>query len=277
MTDEILREKAILFVNNASLKDVDPLALADDVKITPLLYEVKGGVFAFAHSTILEYLAAEVLKSRGDRDKIITRAYFDPVLVEREVLPMMLGLLDDPAATFQMIKELPDSLTFTNIRLRARALGYKARLAKSEVAELFEVLLAAVKLKKPRESAFLKALAPSFSVDDAGISRFFVEELMKTADEAEGGIWQTRAIEAIKLLGTTDSLLFAVNAVNAGRFRFMRADAIDILGEIGDHEQVGRLLLYLDDDDDFYLGGRAVSKSVKFSPTTEHIFLTHQT
>lgn len=257
LTDEMLREKAVAFINDKSSKGIDPLALADDIKITPLLYEVKNGVYAFTHSIIQEYLAAEVLKTRADCDEIITRAYFDSMLVEREVLPMTLGLLDDPAPIFQTIKKLPESLTFTNVRLRARTLGYNSRISDSEISELLKVLLTAVKIERASESAFLKFIAPSFSVDDVQVSRSLVMKLIKIAVEAAGGGLETRAIEAIKLIGTSDSLSFAANAILAAPTRFMKADAIDILGEFSTQEHIKKLLLHLDDDNDPYLSERA--------------------
>lgn len=252
LTDEMLNEKAIEFVEKFSLINVDPLALADDIKITPLLYEIKSGLYSFAHSTIQEYLAAEILKGRSDRDKIIFRIYFDPVLVEREVLPMMLGLLDDPMPIFRLIEQLPDTLTFTNVRLRARALGYDAHVSKNDISELFEFLLDAIQI----ESAFWKALAPSFSVDNDEVSRFFVEKLMRISEEDNGGELETRAIEAIRLLGTSASLAFAADAIVNGQKRFTKIDSLSILNDVGNQKHVNHLLLNLYDKDP-YLNGRA--------------------
>src|SRR5439155_22002149 len=72
--------------------EINPYLLPVDAKAPPLLREVGADVYAFGHLTIQEYLAALVLSRRGDREKVLCRAYFDPTLSEMEVLAMTLGL-----------------------------------------------------------------------------------------------------------------------------------------------------------------------------------------
>jgi HEAT repeat protein/ABC-type iron transport system FetAB ATPase subunit len=121
--DELL-EQVKRFLKSEKRNEVEPRLLATDVKGTPLLREVGTDVFAFAHLTIQEYLAATALSRRDDCERIFCRAYFNSALASMEVLPMTMGLAQRPAALYATLEGLPESLIFMNLRLRARGLSY---------------------------------------------------------------------------------------------------------------------------------------------------------
>ncbi len=121
--DELL-EQVKRFLKSEKRNEVEPRLLATDVKGTPLLREVGTDVFAFAHLTIQEYLAATALSRRDDCERIFCRAYFNSALASMEVLPMTMALAHRPAALCATLEGLPESLNFMNLRLRARGLSY---------------------------------------------------------------------------------------------------------------------------------------------------------
>jgi len=123
-TGDDLVEQAKRFLNNEKRPEINPRLLAADVKGTPLLREVGTDVYAFAHLTIQEYLAAVVLSRRDDCEKVFCRAYFNSTLANMEVLPMTMGLGRGPAALYATLEGLPESWGFLNLRLRARGLSY---------------------------------------------------------------------------------------------------------------------------------------------------------
>jgi HEAT repeat protein len=123
-TGDDLVEQAKQFLNNEKRPEINPRLLAADVKGTPLLREVGTDVYAFAHLTIQEYLAAVVLSRRDDCEKVFCRAYFNSPLANMEVLPMTMGLARGSEALYATLEGLPESWGFLNLRLRARGLSY---------------------------------------------------------------------------------------------------------------------------------------------------------
>ncbi|MGH9839067.1 MAG: NACHT domain-containing protein [Blastocatellia bacterium] len=103
--------------------NVDPYELAADVIATPLLAEMEEDVWKFSHLTLQEYLAARTLATHPDCESIFVRACFHPLLVEMETLPMALGRVRNPDRLYETLEQLPESLDYKLLRLRARGLG----------------------------------------------------------------------------------------------------------------------------------------------------------
>lgn len=101
--------------------------LTDDIINTPLLRLASSNSYIFSHLTLQEFLAAKALSEHEDCEAIFYHAYFDTSLTELEVIPIFLGLSKNQAHFFQLLENqerFPESFTYTNIRLRARALAY---------------------------------------------------------------------------------------------------------------------------------------------------------
>jgi HEAT repeat protein len=138
--------------------------LAADVKATPLLREVYTDAWAFAHLTIQEYLAAMALVERKDCRQAFCQAYFDPILLETELLPMALGLLADEASPlYELLEKLPESLTLANFRLRLRGVGYGAKPAASFYDTVARRLAELISVRRTEETYYLDAVLDALS------------------------------------------------------------------------------------------------------------------
>ncbi|MGH9856081.1 MAG: hypothetical protein ACREBD_40115, partial [Blastocatellia bacterium] len=128
-TSEQLRAEAVTFARTLKEReghDIIPRNLAEDVKATALLRQVGADHYAFAHLTLQEYLAAWQLAKRHDAatcERIFCRAYFNPTLAEMEVLPITLGLVDEPDKLYGALEHLPESLDFKGLRVLIRGTG----------------------------------------------------------------------------------------------------------------------------------------------------------
>lgn len=128
-TSEHLRDEAIEFARMLKEREsitIHPRNLAEDVKATALLRQVGTDHYAFAHLTLQEYLAAWQLANRDNGDaceRIFCRAYFNLTLAEMEVLPMTLGLVDEPDKFYEALEQLPESLDVKGLRIRVRGLA----------------------------------------------------------------------------------------------------------------------------------------------------------
>jgi HEAT repeat protein/energy-coupling factor transporter ATP-binding protein EcfA2 len=143
--------------------DIKPQDFVADVKATALLREVAKGVWAFSHLTIQEYLAARVLARKSDFKQIFCRNYFNPTLVEMEALPMALGLLKEPDEIYWAIEQLPESLNFVGVRLRARGLTYGAAISHNQLVSLTDQLISFVSHNRIEETSYSDSVIRSFS------------------------------------------------------------------------------------------------------------------
>src|SRR6185436_20148017 len=126
--------------------------------------EVGADVYAFVHLTIHEYLAAVSLAKREDGEKTFFSAYFNTTLVELEALPMTLGLARDADTLYTMIEQMPESLTYAGLRLRARGLGYGTKINQQHLTGITDRLMAFIRGDKLEEIAFHSIIANCFSL-----------------------------------------------------------------------------------------------------------------
>src|SRR5204863_8897494 len=75
-SDDDILEKAIRLCR----QEIDPSHLVSDVIATRLLRVVGYRTYAFAHLTIQEYLAAEVLSEETEFERIFCQAVFNPTI-----------------------------------------------------------------------------------------------------------------------------------------------------------------------------------------------------
>lgn len=201
---EDLLDKAKAFVRSEGLRDVTPHTLADDAKATPLLREVGEDRYAFAHTTLQEYLAAKTLARHQDRERILCRAYFNPTMVEQEVLPMTLGQARLADELYEALERLPESLTMTNLRLRLRGLGYAADISQARFASLLDRTKQILMDPPEGEEPYLRVILKSLSFLTSRARQYLEEKIIPHLAE-----WSTidkmRASEALEVVGSEKS------------------------------------------------------------------------
>jgi HEAT repeat protein len=245
--DRVLQEKAKVFVERERLPNVNYIELANDVKASAMLREVGDDVYAFAHLVLHEYLAAEYLAVHPNAEKIFARAYFNPTLVEMEVLPMTLGLSPRPVAFYETLEALPESLLMTNFRLRVRGLNYIDDINHEKFKTLLDRI--AQLLHPPaQEEGFrvpvLKSLR--FLAEPA---RQYLEDKMIPLLSDWSSITKSKAAEALAIVGSEKSVLPLMKTLNpdAAKSNFFNSPTIGYSRHDEDTvHSVARALIRLD-------------------------------
>jgi HEAT repeat protein len=244
-TGELLLEKAKRFLEEARRPEVSPYLLSGDVKAMPLLREVGTNRYAFAHLTIHEYLAAEVLWKREDCTKIFCRGCFNPTLAEMEVLPMTLGLTNSPDSLYAAIEQLPESLTFANLRLRARGLAYAPNLTRERLGKLADDLVHFINMPLPEKTPYKDIVVRSFATVTGKASESIVGRVSKLLKSPDSDVrWDAAAL--LGQVGGTKAREALVEALKS-EHDDMRWGATAALERIGGEEAVKALLGALSD------------------------------
>lgn len=226
-SSEDILTKAKAFVRGEGLQNVSPYTLADDAKATALLREVSENDYAFAHSTIQEYLAAKTLARHQDCERIFCRAYFNAAQVAQEVLPMTLGLVREADALYEALEHLPESLTFTNLRLRVRGLCYAARISQEKFTKLLDrIVRILIKTPTQEEQSYRRVILNDlwFLTE---IARVYLEEKIIPFLADNSGFRKQHAAEALAILGSEQSFIPLVKALDP------RAEGLTISSYIG--------------------------------------------
>jgi HEAT repeat protein len=235
------------------LATVNPNLLAADATATPLLREAGTDAYAFAHLTLQEYLAAVGLMRRADAKETLCKAIFNPTLAAMEVLPMALGLAERPDELYAALEELPESLDFVNLRVRARGLDYVgATLPPARIDALAERFMQFLHQKIAEESPYRDAVMKSFFNAARRAQRALTDRLLAALRDTN---WYVRlyAAQALGRLGagTPDvvSGLLAALRDDDGGVRQRAAEALVKLGA-GTPDVTGGLLAALRDHDE---------------------------
>ncbi|MCI0488678.1 MAG: SIR2 family protein [Blastocatellia bacterium] len=248
-TGDVILKKAKRFIEEAKLRDVNPYLLAADVKATPLLREVGTDVYAFAHLTIQEYLAAVALSEREDCEKIFCRAYFNPTLAEMEALPMTLGLVSKPDALYTALERLPDSLTYTSLRLRARGLAYASKLSREHLTKLTDRLIEFVTGRSIEETHYTEVIARSFSAARSEHLDFIAGRVTPLLQSEDSNV-RRRAASALGQIGSEqylDALIKVLKPIYIG----MGKTGAVVLRQIGSKQAVDALIKALKDENNY--------------------------
>lgn len=286
---DLLKEKAKEFLAQERAS-YSPRDLADDALATALLREVRAETFAFTHLTLQEFLAArafatfyKVNESEGLR--LFCRAYHNTAIVELEVLPMMLGSLTNADQLYAEIERWPDSLSFANLRLRARGLGYGAKIKQQRLANLCEKFADTIVGRNTDEHPYRATIISSFAnirgaAEDTLIAS--LKNLLANRDpypyarmsvlEALAVIGSERAVDLLlQSFKDEDPVVQVDAAVRVGETRNecavetlvaalqsdnlpLRAHAARALGHIGSEKAVEPLRIALKDGESFVRG-----------------------
>jgi HEAT repeat protein len=245
--DEAILEKAKNYVRREGLSEINPIELTDDVKATALLREIGDDFYAFTHLTLHEYLAAKVLANHEDREKLFTLAYFNPSLVEMEVLPITLGLVNNAEHLYETLEQLSESLTYTNFRLQLRGLSYEARIENKRFLTITSRILNFMNEINLLESPYTESIIRSL-IGIKGVRAEKIVEQISPLLEYEGENICLRTVRALEQLGNekaVDSLIRALSNKNS----FVRQEAAWALGKIEDMRAFDSLIVALDDVD----------------------------
>jgi len=282
---ELLVEKARAFLRQERSSH-EARQLVDDALATPLIREVGVDTFAFAHLTLQEYLAASAFaafyqqrNTRFEAIKIFCRAYHNPLIIEMEILPMMLGAVDNADHLYAEIERWPESLTSTNLRLRGRGLAYGAKITAGCSEKLISLLIEAISQDSSLARAYREIVVKSFigvnqqtlALINSRVSSF---DDFNTAN-ALARLGSEKAIDVlISTLKSGDLDLQRIATNTLGQTGYpkvlrdllsllmhdnsdMRHNALDVLGEIGSETATKDVVNVLLNDPDWFVRSRA--------------------
>jgi HEAT repeat protein/energy-coupling factor transporter ATP-binding protein EcfA2 len=203
---DLLKEKAGKFLRKEHLS-YNPRDLADDALATSLLQEIGANNFSFAHLTLQEYLAARIFAAFHERNevealRVFCRAYHNPTIVEMEILPMVLGAIADADKLYAEIEGWPDSLTFANLRLRARGLSYGAKISQLRLVHHADSLFDLIIDKNYEYNILQEPVIRSFRGANQIITADFVAKITAHLDQSENEY--ASSAQTLRLLGVLD-------------------------------------------------------------------------
>ncbi len=242
-TGELLLEKVRLYLEKLKQPGgVVPNHFAIDVKNTSFLREVGNDIYAFAHLTIQEYLAASELSKRKDCAELFCRAYFDSTLVEMEVLPMTLGMVENPDAFYTMLEQLPESLNFANLRLRTRALAYTQNISDERMGKLVNRIVEFICERNIEESPYAKAVLRSISTVSGRALDLIINRLVSlmTPNNRHKDFYP-KVISALGRIGDERAVAVLRDELMNGDSA-LRVRSANALGKIGGRDAVRALL-----------------------------------
>lgn len=249
----LLKEKARAFLTQERLSH-HARGLADDVLATPLLREVGADTFAFTHLTLQEYLAASAFAAfhKGNKLeglKIFCRAYHNPITVELEVLPMILGAAVNADKFYAEIERWPESLTFANFRLRLRGLVYGARISNERFSKVTNRILEIILKRTSDESTYRDPIFRSLIGIKGQHAETVINRITPLLEDNDSDV-QLYAAMALRQIGSEKAVDALIKALREGD-SFVRSSASEALGEIGGEKAVDTLIRNLSSEHSF--------------------------
>jgi HEAT repeat protein len=246
-TSEVLLEKAKQFLERERRSEVSAYLLIADVKATPLLREIGSDVYAFAHLTIQEYLAAASLSRKDDCEDVFCRAYFNPTLAAMEVLPMTLGMVPKPASLYSALERLPDSFCFTNLRLAMRGLAYTMHTI-PQLSALTERLIEFAIRRNPEEEPYRSALLRNLSIANSLALEEITNRMASFLNDDNSVSERERTAFVLGSIGGDKAVETLLGSLQDGDAS-VRGAATFSLGRIGGERALAVVIEMLDDLD----------------------------
>lgn len=251
-SNDTLKDKAKKFLDRERVSH-SPRDLAHDALATSLLREVRAETFAFTHLTLQEFLAAQAFaafhkKHELEGLRIFCRAYHNTTIVELEVLPMMLGSLTNADRLYAEIERWPDSLTFANLRLRARGLGYGAKIKQHRLAKLCEKFADTVMARNPDEHPYRAMIINSFANIRGAAEESFIASLFNLLIIPDPYSYiRMSVVEALAIIGSERAVDFLLQFFNDD-VPIVQVDAAVRMGEIRNERAIEPLIAALQSD-----------------------------
>jgi HEAT repeat protein/nucleoside phosphorylase/energy-coupling factor transporter ATP-binding protein EcfA2 len=220
------------FVRQENLQ-ISPAHLVFDVCATPLLCEVENQRYAFAHLTIQEFLAAEELSKHKNDQKITLQAFFNWRLAEMEVLPMAIGLADEPNKFYELLSKTPESFDFIRLCLEGRSLGYHSKQIQSIYYRRWEEKIRNFSLEQAEpEFVFSEVVLNSFSGIENQHFRYLTSGLLIALRDKDREI-RRRATDALVFVGAASpDVIAALSEALRDQDSYVRRRAVDALASL---------------------------------------------
>lgn len=236
---DVLKEKARAFLayERVSYASRD---LVDDVLSTTLLREVGADIFAFTHLTLQEYFAARAFCTFYKRNELhalrtFCRAYHNLMIVELEVLPMIMGALAESSKLYQVLEQLPESLEFASLCVRARGLTYGAKVRSNQKTAIIKSFSSFLTFPEVDDAPYLDLVLSSFY----GVPE--VEDVLLETLKSEHMYDRARGIRALRQICTERAINGLYEALK-GKDRIVRQVAGRTLLSIGSERAIDCLL-----------------------------------
>jgi HEAT repeat protein/energy-coupling factor transporter ATP-binding protein EcfA2 len=240
---DLLKEEARRFLEQEG-ESYSPRALTNDALATPLLREVGADTFAFTHLTLQEYLAAQVFVSFSERNKsealrVFCRAYHDPTIAEMEVLPMALGALPSAETLYAELERWGESLTFANIRMRARGLAYSANIKQAQLSALVDRLFDFILGVNQDEEPYRDVIVNSFA--DTNFQAIRLIEAKALSSTNTGASDPLSVAAALARMGSVKAINSLISALK-DKSSYGKSTAIEALARTGSGKAVDALI-----------------------------------
>jgi HEAT repeat protein len=128
--------------------------------------------------------------------------------------------------------QLPDSLSYTNLRVRARSLAYASTIGQKHLIRLVEELHRFVLGSDPATRPYLQSVIRSFSSMSSEPRTLITNHLSKLLGHRSGSV-RMRVAMALGRLGDKQAIKSLANSLK-DKDRYVRREVTSALGQIGD-------------------------------------------
>jgi hypothetical protein len=164
-----------------------------------------------------------------------------------EVLPMTLGLVRKPDNLYAALEQLPESLNFTNLRLRARGLAYAIKICEKHLTKLTDRLIVFITERNGEGRPYRETVLRSFSGVEGQALEFITDHVAPLLDDKAKDV-HTGAAWALGQIGGKPAEAALLVALQCERIT-MRESAAKALGKIGGERAVEVLVAAFQEED----------------------------
>ena len=178
-----------------------------NVKESPLLSQIDVDKYSFIHLTFQEYLTAKDLSRHQNITELFCKAYSDPTLCEKEVLPMTLGFTSNNDNNknnknlYEILEKLPESLNFANLRIRARGLRYAIKIDEKYLSSMTDRLIEFLTNSNIDQISYKEIILHDFSGLSEGNRIYISRRLLKVLKTYDQPLVTSFSINIIYALG----------------------------------------------------------------------------
>jgi HEAT repeat protein len=154
-----------------------------------------------------------------------------------EVLPMTLGLVDEPDKFYEALEQLPESLDFKGLRIRI--LGLTEKISERLLAQIMSDAINFIRRERVDEAFYFSLVFRSFKVATGKVEQRILTDLARLLVDHAANV-RRQAIRAIGEIGSVNTLQYLLPCLNDVD-ETVRHWAISCIGIVGTDEIV-RLL-----------------------------------